>query len=300
MERRISIVDVFTDKPLTGNQLGVVHECEGLDDEAMQRIAREFNFAETIFLSPPDNDAHSARVRIFTPKNELPFAGHPTVGAAILVAMEQGLDAAGHGLLVLEENVGPVRCAVRFDGGAAYAELDLPVIAERMVPDGEKEAAAAALGLAVTDIGFENHVHSAFHAGLPYQLVPVRDLATVARAQPQMQFWRDGFGTDSHNSAYVYCRETVGHDNHFHARMFAPDAGIPEDPATGSAVASFAGAVALFDDLPDGQHTIRVEQGIEMGRPSLITLEIEMADGAMTGGRIGGNAVIFARGVIDV
>ena len=222
------------------------------------------------------------------------------VGSAIAVAVERGIDQAGQGIVVLEEEVGPVRCGVRFDPeGAAYAEFDLPVIAKRGATAGTKEAVAAALSLDVKDIGFENHPHSSFNAGLPYELVPVRNLEAVGRAKPRLDVWREGFGDHSHNSAFVYCRETVGHDNHFHARMFAPDAGIPEDPATGSAVASFAGAVAMFDDLPDGHQTIRVEQGMEMGRASLITLELEMADGAIASGRIGGNAVFFARGTIE-
>ena len=300
MQYRFAIFDVFTDKPMAGNQLGVVYGAEALQDEAMQRIAREFNFSETIFLGDALDSAHSARVRIFTPANELPFAGHPTIGAAIAVGLEMGLDAVGQGILMLEENVGPVRCGVRFKNGSAYAEFDLPVLAVEKPADGTREGAAAALGLTVDEIGFENHVHCAFDAGLPYQLVPVKDLAICAKATPQMQFWREGFGTHSHNSAFVYCRDTVGHDNHFHARMFAPDAGIPEDPATGSAVAAFAGAVAKFDELPDGLHTFHIEQGIEMGRPSLITLEIEMENGAISGGRIGGHAVQFASGQLEI
>ena len=296
MSLRFSILDVFTEQKMGGNQLAVVYESNGLSLEAMQDIAAEFGFSETVFLSSPENSAHSARVRIFTPKNELPFAGHPTVGAAIAVAREEGMDEVGQGMVVLEENVGPVRCGVRFTDDRAFAEFDLPVVAQQHVPFGDKEKVALALGLDAEDIGFENHTLSSFNGGLPYELVPVKNLACAEKANPNMAYWRDAFGTHSHNSAYVYCRDTIGHDVHFHTRMFAPDAGIPEDPATGSAVASLAGAIALFDALSDGTHGFRIEQGMEMGRPSLINLDIEMEQGKMVAGRIGGAVALFATG----
>ena len=300
MVRRFSIFDVFTDQPMAGNQLGVVYDCEGLDTQSMQAIAREFNFSETVFLMPAENPGHTAKMRIFVPNNELPFAGHPTVGGAIAIARENNMDQVGQGIVVLEENVGPVRCAVRFDGNQPYAEFDLPVIAKRCYGPENTAAIAAALSLDAHEIGFENHTISNFDGGLPYTLVPVKDAASVAKAKPILNVWNDGFGVHDHNSAYVYCRETVGHDNQFHARMFAPDAGIPEDPATGSAVACLAGAIAEFDMPVDGLNTFRIEQGFEMGRPSLITLEIDIEDGAFASGRIGGNAVEFARGTLDV
>lgn len=299
MQRRFSIYDVFSDTALAGNQLGVVYDCEGLDTVRMQAIAREFNFSETVFLMPAEDKNHSARMRIFVPNRELPFAGHPTVGGAIALAREKGLDRVGQGIIVLEENVGPVRCAVRFADGQAFAEFDLPVLARACQGHDNREAISAALSLDPQDLGFENHVVSNFDGGLPYTLVPVRDLSALAAAKPVLNIWSQGFGTGSHNSAYVYCRETGGHENQFRARMFAPDAGIPEDPATGSAVASLAGALIQFDDLREGLHRFRIEQGVEMGRPSLIILEIDMRDGKFISGRIGGNAVEFASGTIE-
>lgn len=301
MKRRFEILDVFTDRPLAGNQLGVVHDSEGLSDEAMQAIAREFNFSETIFLSESSNPACSAKVRIFTPIHELPFAGHPTVGAAIVAARGcGGVADTGQGIVVLEEAIGLVRCGVRMDGEVWYAEFDLPALAKPSGVAPQRDSVAMALGLDPAEIGFENHEPSLFNGGLDYALVPVRDLAAAAKAQPaSLDLWRAAFGTGSHNCAYVYCRETVGHDNQFHARMFGPDVNIPEDPATGSAVASFAGAVCAFDEPVDGWHVVRIEQGLEMGRPSLITLEIEVEEGVLVSGRIGGHAVVFAHGEID-
>ncbi|MDD9909287.1 MAG: PhzF family phenazine biosynthesis protein [Ahrensia sp.] len=308
MNRRFAIMDVFTDTPLSGNQLGVIYDCDGLDTASMQAIARELNFSETVFLAPARHEAHSAAMRIFTPANELPFAGHPTVGGAIAVAVERGIDSVGQGIVVLEEEVGAVRCAVRFGDDAvgkavkeaAYAEFDLPVAAVPWDGPDETETIAAALSLDPHELSFENHTVSNFDGGLTYTLVPVRDLGVLAKAKPVLNIWNAAFGNHSHNSAFVYCRETVGHDNHFHARMFAPDAGIPEDPATGSAVASLAGAIVAFDAPPDGLHVVRIEQGFEMGRPSLITLEIDVENGVQSGGRIGGHAVFFARGHIDI
>lgn len=298
MSRKFAIMDVFTDTATTGNQLGVVYDSDGLSTPEMQKIAREFNFSETIFLEPSSLEGCDSKVRIFTPANELPFAGHPTVGAAIAVAEVNGLSDGESTNLTLEENVGPVQCRIKFEGGKRYAEFDLPVIAQETEVSGETSSAAAGLSLDLTEIGMDNHTHSSFHAGLPYDLVPVKDLKTIGRANPNMQHWHAGFGTHSHNSAFVYCRETVEPENDFHARMFAPDAGIPEDPATGSAVASFAGAIAKFENLSDGTHSFRIEQGVEMGRASLITLSLEMNDGVIQSGSIGGNAVVFATGIL--
>ncbi len=300
--RRFALLDVFTDEPLSGNQLAVVLDSEGLDDERMQAIAAEFGFSETTFLHPAMNPGQTAALRIFTPRNELPFAGHPTVGSAIVAALENGMDAVGQGIVVLEEQVGPVRCAVSLSDAQPFAEFELPVLATRVDSATTNEAAAAALGLDLADIGFENHTISAFDGGVPYTLVPVRTLACAQKAVPtaDMDLWRSAFGTGGHNCAYVYCRETVNAASDFHARMFGPDVGIIEDSATGSAVASFAGAVVAFDEPMDGTHSLVVEQGLEMGRPSSIRLELDVENGAMVGGRIGGQAVVVARGRLTV
>ncbi len=174
--RRFAILDVFTDQPLAGNQLAVVLDGEGLDDARMQAIAAEFGFSETTFLQPGHEPrTQRMRLRIFTPRNELPFAGHPTVGSAIVAALENGMEQAGQGIVVLEEQVGPVRCAVSFADDHPFAEFDLPVVAKPVESETTAEAAAVALGLDVADIGFENHTITAFDGGVPYTLVPVRN-----------------------------------------------------------------------------------------------------------------------------
>ncbi len=298
MSRRYKILDVFTDRPLAGNPLAIVLESDGLDGDAMQAIAREFNLSETVFVASSDNPAHTARVRIFTPVNELPFAGHPTVGTAICMARER-FDGPGEhdAVIVLEEGIGAVRCGVRIDGASGFAEFDCPKLPERAGEAPEKKQAAAALGLETTEIGFENHVASVWSAGVPFHFVPIRNLGVLATARANRAVWKEAFGE---HGAFLYTRETEGHDHSFRARMFAPTFGIEEDPATGSAVAAFAGPMHVFDDMPDGEHIAMIEQGYEMGRPSLIRLEVSVEHGAIANVRIGGNAVEVAAGLLAV
>jgi len=297
MPRRYEIFDVFTDRPLAGNPLAVVLDTEGLDDTAMQRIAREFNLSETVFVRPAEKPGHSAAVRIFTPARELPFAGHPTVGTAIcLAALRFNGPGERDAVIVLEEKVGPVRCGVKLNGGAGFAEFDCPKLPERAGKAQPKELIAAAVGLAPTDLGFENHVPSVWSAGVLYHYVPVHDMAALAKSRPNRANWAAAFGNDG---AFLYTRETEGHDHAFRGRMYAPELGIDEDPATGSAVAAFPGPVQEFDDMPDGLHAMTIEQGFEMGRPSLIRLEMAVEKGAVAATRIGGHAVRIATGTLE-
>ena len=300
--RDYRIYDVFTDRALSGNPLAVVVHAEGLDDAAMQAIAREFNLSETVFLLPPENPGHRARVRIFTADYEMPFAGHPTVGAAIALAHlspDNGTDA----IFMLEENIGPVRCAVSRRDGVAFAEFDLPRLPEPLPLVAEPEALGSALGLSPDEIGFENHRVGLWSAGVPYITVPVSGLAAAAKARINNGAWMELAPRKSEvavTCAYVYCRETVGRGCHFHARMFVPGNTAYEDPATGSAAAAFAGAIAQFDTPLDGSSAFWIEQGIEMGRPSRIRLELEIAAGNIAAARIGGSAVLVAQGVLHV
>lgn len=299
--RRFAILDVFTDQPFAGNPLAVVLDSEGLDDSRMQAVAAEFNLSETVFVHPPENPVHSAGIRIFTPGRELPFAGHPTVGAAILLALEQAEENhSKHELmLILEEKVGAVRCGVVVkEEAVGHAVFDLPRHPWEVGPSAEAEPIAEALGLVSAEIGFENHRPSVFSAGAPFVFVPVRDLSTIAKATPDLAAWDAVCGGDL-VGAFLYCRQTEENDNDFHARMFAPTAGIPEDPATGSAVAALAGVISRFDQPTDGLHRFTIEQGIEMRRPSLIGLEIDIANGRALAIRIGGDAVVVARGELQ-
>ncbi|PLX36477.1 MAG: phenazine biosynthesis protein PhzF [Hyphomicrobiales bacterium] len=303
MPRRYAILDVFTDTPLAGNPLAVVLDAEDLDSGQMQAIAREFNLSETVFVRPSENPAQSADIRIFTPGRELPFAGHPTVGTAVLLASERfpDVDSELDVVEVLKEKVGTVRCGVRlFPDKAGYAEFDAPRLPQGAGTARDKELIAAALGLEPREIGFENHKPSLYEAGVPFTLVPVAGLDAIARAQPVVTAWKAAFGQGPANDVFVYCRETLHTTSAFHARMFAPMMGIPEDPATGSAAAAFAGAIHSFDGLTDGTHHFHIEQGYEMGRPSTIDLEIDVDKRKISAMRIGGSAVIVARGELTV
>ncbi|MCM2292998.1 PhzF family phenazine biosynthesis protein [Allorhizobium sp. BGMRC 0089] len=304
MARSYCIYDVFTETPLAGNPLAVVFDAEGLDDAAMQAVACEFNLSETIFILPALQPAHAARVRIFTPGRELPFAGHPTVGAAIALAerdrQEQNLTQDI--VTVLEEKIGPVRCAVSLrQGQASFAEFDLPKNSQPIHLPMDRQGIADALGLKPAELGFENHQPSLWSAGVPFMLLPVNDLSVAEKIEFDPQLWERvaPYADGAMTSAYVYCRGGVHHKADFHARMFSPDMGIAEDPATGSAVAALSGAIQHFDALPDGHHPILVEQGVEMGRPSFIHLHIDTKDAAIFRARIGGCAIRIATGILE-
>lgn len=304
MSRRYAIYDVFTDTRLAGNPLAVVFDADGLDDISMQRIAGEFNLSETVFVRRPENPAHTARLRIFTPGRELPFAGHPTVGAAIAIA-EAGANGEGpeDQVSVLEENVGPVRCAIKLGARrAAFAEFDVPRKSARLEAGFDRQALADAFSLKPGQIGFENHLPSLWSAGVAFVMVPVHDLAAAAAVEFDPALWERcaPFAEGRLSSAYLYCRGGVNHTAKFHTRMFAPDMGIAEDPATGAAVAALSGAIHFFDKLVDGHHPFLIEQGVEMGRPSHIHLHLDIAGGAIAGVRIGGEAVRIASGTLDL
>jgi trans-2,3-dihydro-3-hydroxyanthranilate isomerase len=302
MKRRYAVLDVFADRPLAGNPLAVVLESEGLDDARMLAVAREFNLSETVFVLPAVNPAHSASIRIFTPGAELPFAGHPTVGAAVIVAGETRGPTSDDGetdaVVVLEEKVGPVRCGVKLRKGKGHAIFDVPRLPEESGPAGRVDDIAAALGLIPAEIGFENHRPTRYSAGVPFTFVPIRDLGAMRKIALQASMFAAAFAGDS--NVYAYTRETEGIGHHFHARMFAPDLGLAEDPATGAAVAALPGVIGRFDAMPAGTRRYVIEQGFEMGRPSLIGLEIDIEHGRLAATRISGDAVIVAEGVLDV
>jgi trans-2,3-dihydro-3-hydroxyanthranilate isomerase len=299
MRRQFYTLDVFTDKALAGNPLAIVLDSEGLDDARMQAIAREFNLAETVFVREPRNPVNTARLRIFTPGRELPFAGHPTVGAAILLAHLRApeLLAREDLRIVVEEQVGDIICIARHRKGQAMAAyFTLPRLPE---PAGEApsiETLAADLGLAAADIGFGDHRPTVYSAGAPFLFVPLASLEAIARARPSQKLWGEKGGP----AVFLYTNEVANSGAHCHARMFASGWGIVEDPATGSAAAAYAGVLLQFERPGDGDHMFIIEQGLEMGRPSLISLGIVVENGALASATIGGSAVIVSQGAIDL
>lgn len=296
MRRRYFTLDVFTTQRFAGNPLAVVLDSGGLETAAMQAMAREFNLPETVFVFPPDDAKQRARVRIFTPARELPFAGHPTVGTAVLLARLDG--GANAREIVLVEQVGPVACQVQPGGEGGNATFAIPKLPERLGAVRDTAKLAAALGLKVSDLGFDKFAPEHWTAGNPFTFVPLRGLDAIGRARPDMSRWPDAFGPGDPPGAFLFCREVADRAHSFHARMFAPAMGIHEDPATGSAVAAFAGVLAA-SGLGDGTHAVAIEQGCEMGRPSLLHLSLTLRGGALTGATVGGDAVIVSEGMIE-
>jgi trans-2,3-dihydro-3-hydroxyanthranilate isomerase len=294
MPRRYHVLDVFTNRPLAGNQLAVVTDTDDLDSVAMQSIAREFNLAETVFVLPPEHTSHRARLRIFTPMIEMPFAGHPTIGTAVLLGHLDGI--TGETQMILGEAIGPVACVVK----PGSARFKVPGTATFRGEPASIDTVATALGLDVADIGYHAHRVTMAGVGLPFTFVPVADRATLARIAVNTAVWEDAFGKDGFSSALVYAPDAEGQGHHWRARMFAPLEGIPEDPATGSAAAAFTAVIAAFDSPADGTHRFVIEQGFEMGRPSLIGLTMAMRAGECEAAHIDGEAVIIADGFLHV
>ncbi len=303
MQRRYHLLDVFTQKPLSGNPLAVVSDSEGLDAAQMQAIAAELNLSETVFVLPARERGAAARLRIFTPKAELPFAGHPTIGAAVLLTRPgcDGPRPPEDSTLVLKEEIGTVRCRiVRRQDEAAFASFVLPHLPVETGTPPPDALIAAALCLDEKDIGFPGHRPSLFSAGLPCALIPVAGLATIAHARVEPATFASVFCGLESPVVYLYTKDTVEPGHAFHARMFAPSLGIAEDPATGSAVAALAGVLAAFERPADGRHAYVIEQGFEMGRPSAITLSLDIAQGRLASVSIGGHAVVIAEGTLSL
>jgi len=279
------IWDVFTERAFSGNPLAVVSDADVLTTAQMQAMARQFNLSETIFVMAPRDRAHTARVRIFTPTAEIPFAGHPTIGCAL--HLSKGRDMR----IVLEEKAGPVPVQVR-DGQADFIAPRLPV----MLPGrAEPGLIARALDLPADAIGPDGHQPGIWQGGPAFLFVPIRDPASLAAARPVEPCWSQAV-VPGIVGAYLYTPDRGG----YRARMFAPTAGIPEDPATGSASAILAGPLLASGVLSRGENRIALRQGIEMGRPSRIGLTAIVRDGALTEIRISGRAAKVAEGRITI
>ena len=295
MQRRFAILDVFTERAFGGNPLAIVLDAEGLEPETMQAIAAEFGFSETAFVVPPTNPAHHNKVRIYTPRAEVPFAGHPTVGTALLLAW-QGCVREGE-LLLLEEEAGLVATQLEWANSraarAVFTAPEPPSIGERADP----AAVAAALGLEpeqlVTDAGLPVDAS----CGLPFLLVELVDQEALAAAA--LTGAVQDLSPGSADGIYLFTCDAGGGEVDLRARMFAPGDGIPEDPATGSAAAALAGHLAGRSGLEDGWHAWTIAQGVEMGRPSLITVRGRREGGRAVEVEVGGAAVLVARGELE-
>jgi trans-2,3-dihydro-3-hydroxyanthranilate isomerase len=297
MRYRFLTCDVFTATRFGGNQLAVLPEASGLSDRQMQRIAREFNFSETTFVLPPER-GHTRRLRIFTPVAELPFAGHPNVGTAFVLATigELGpLDASVK--ITFEEKAGPVPLTVERRDGLIRCELAAP---ERLILGRSigADILARALSLAADDIVTRTHPPQVASVGLRFLIAELRDRAALERARPRL----DGFealageGMPPDVLLYVHTRDEFD----IRARMFAPFDGVPEDPATGSANCALAALLAGYDPAQTRSFRWRVAQGVEMGRPSVLEISAEKRDGEVVEARVAGTSVLVSEGEIEV
>ncbi len=294
-ERRVRFLlcDVFTSERFGGNPLAVLPDATGLCAAEMQRIAREFNFSESSFVTAGD-DGCDRRVRIFTPTVEVPFAGHPNVGTAFALEGDgQFGEPQESREVVFDEAAGRVRVEInRDDQGRIFCELEAP---QRLSTGAMIDAAqaAAALSLREEDIVVTTHPPIVGSVGLPFLLVEVVDRAALARARAviaELEALRDaGIVPDLH----VYCRSDDEFD--IRARMFAPLDGVPEDPATGSANCALAALLASRAAGGDGERRLRIAQGVEMGRPSLLAARTRR-DGDDVTVWIGGHSVLVGEG----
>jgi trans-2,3-dihydro-3-hydroxyanthranilate isomerase len=301
---RFLTADVFTDVPFGGNQLAVFPDARAIPEHRMLDVAREFNYPETTFVFPPDDPKHTRRVRIFTPGGEVPFAGHPTVGTAHVLASIGEIPLSGDTThIVLEEKVGPVPVAIRSrNGRPTFAQLSVAKLPEIGPPPPSREVLAKVLDLHVDDLLGDAWSPQALSCGLPFLFVPLRDRAAGARARIRMDAWEAALEGAWTQEIFVFARGGDRTGSHFHARMFAPGLSVPEDPATGSANAALAGYLAARDAQGQRDGTLRwiVEQGFEMGRPSILEVEADLSAGIVTAVRVGGASVLVSEGTMEI
>lgn len=288
------IADVFSPAPFGGNQLAVFPDATGLTPAQMQALAREFNFAESTFVFPAGDPGCAARVRIFTPRSELSFAGHPTVGtAAVLGALGRLPLSGGQGTAWLEEAAGPVAVQVRLEGSTAWARLTLEARAEVPPETPNRAELAAALSLP------ESAVEDTWFAGLGprFAVAHLTHREAVERARLDRAVWQRVWAGAWGNNLYFFAGDTAP-GGRLVVRMFGPALGIEEDPATGSGGAALAGVLAERCGEAEGRFEWEIEQGAQVGRPSRIAVAAEKRAGAVVNVQAGGQVVIVADGTM--
>jgi len=298
-------VDVFTDKAFTGNSLAIVEQADLLSDSQMQTLAREFNLPETIFIQRPDNPVNTAKVRIFLPRKEIPFAGHPTIGCAIFIAQKIYNETEDFETEIkLEEVAGLVPVQVRRESGVLSAQLTAPVLPfETEHPSDTDvpltiENCANAYGLEDSDIAVSPIGPKAHSGGPTFIFIPLNSREALSKARAIEPLCSDVPGAYGGTGGYLYYLSESGKE--IHARMFAPAGGIPEDPATGSASALLASQLNSAGLLKKGTTSFSLKQGYDMGRPSQLTLEIDFDGNKLTAVRVAGTSVAISEGRIAV
>jgi trans-2,3-dihydro-3-hydroxyanthranilate isomerase len=299
---RFITTDVFTGTRFGGNQLAVIADARGIPDELLLPICREFNYSETTFVYPPEHPGHTRRVRIFTPGGEVPFAGHPTVGTAVVLAATGEIPTVdGEARIVFEENVGPVPVVIRgVHAGGGWAQLSAAKMPELGPPVPSRGVLARMLGLGTDDIMATSERPQAVSCGLPFLIVPLSSVGAVSRARVSVDRWEETLANAWASMIWVYAADAEGGERHYRARMFAPGISVPEDPATGSAAVTFAGFLAARSRTRSGTLVWTIDQGVEMGRPSRLEIEADKEDGAITALRVGGSAVLVSEGSMAI
>ena len=294
-------LDVFTSTAFGGNQLAVFPDAPDLPDELMQAITREFNYSETVFVRPSQNPGALRRLRIFTPGAELPFAGHPTIGTAQLL-VELGIaksDSEGVAEFAFEEGVGLVPVSVsRREGGGWFTWLTAARVPDSRPAVASAERLAWMLGLQNEDVVADDpHAPATYSAGVPFTMVPVRNLNALRRASPDAARWREVLAKSDAPDIYVFCHASSQAGADLQVRMFAPTMGIPEDPATGGAAAAFGG---YLWKRTGGAGEWVIAQGVEMGRPSTVHVQALGDARGLQSVRVGGSAVRVSRGTMRI
>lgn len=299
-ERAFVTLDVFTDRVFGGNPLAVLADAHGLETTTLQSIAREFNLSETTFVSRPDDPSNTHKVRIFTPVAELEFAGHPTLGTAIALALDTPSPNTDSSFL-FEEGVGVVPVSVTTtQDGLARAEFSVASLPKRSDVLIDSATWAQLLGLEPNAVCPDGMEIGTWSCGAAFDFVPVADLEALAKAKLNNALWSKHAAHSNGTGQFVFTLETKDVNVDVRARMFAPEHGIPEDPATGSAVAALAGWLAAHTQPPDGTQNWIIEQGVEMGRPSRLELAADIQNGCITAVRVAGTAVPVSRGTITI
>jgi trans-2,3-dihydro-3-hydroxyanthranilate isomerase len=300
MQRRYVTVDVFTDRPFGGNPLAVVLDAEGLSTDQMQAIAREFNYSETTFVLPPRDKSHDAEVRIFMAMSEIPFAGHPNVGTAFVLASRAKTPPAR---LLFEEKAGLVPVEITSaNGKVVSAELTAPQPLRRLtqVP---VEQAAACLSLSASDIRTDRHAPHIVSVGIPFLIVELASREALKRAKVNADAFAQTFPLDGSHELYFYTRDVSAREApcEMQARMFFPgSSGLLEDPATGSATVAAAALFADLDGMRDGELNMTFGQGFDMGRPSILLTRVRKQGGKVVSAHIGGACVLMMEGTLTL
>jgi trans-2,3-dihydro-3-hydroxyanthranilate isomerase len=298
---RYHIVDVFTDRAFGGNPLAVVTNGRGISSELMQSIAKELNLSETTFVLPPESAENDYKVRIFTPGSELPMAGHPTVGTSFVLAREHMIPLGGERVTItLEEGVGPIPVEITFRDGVPdliWMQQPRPTFGPRL---DDRAAVAEMLSLAPEDLD-ETLPIEVVSCGVPFLYVPLKSLAAARSTRLRLDVWERNPQAAGVNGVFVFTKETELAGSTVHSRMFAPGLGITEDPATGAASGPLGCYLVRHKLFPEARRAeFTSEQGIEMGRPSIVKIVVEQDAGEIKSVRVGGQCVFMGEGYLEV